>query len=374
MKATVEDEPGLLRVPLFIKLLADVYDPQEPIKNKADLLEKYIERKLSFDQREFDRRKELEKSDWAYETVKREPKFDETINSLYWVARQLQANNKVELLIEQIQPSWLESKALKLRYGLMMGLIFGLIFGLMMGLIFGLIFGLIGGLIGGLISGDVEVVEAFQIPRSKTARQSFFKEFRKGLIRALIMGQIGVLIWGLIWGSIWWSISGLMVGLMAGLMVGLIGGLIDGLKQELKERSRPNQGIWNSLQSVIWTAAFSYPLVVIPNASSFLFGKGSVKNPDWLHLLSSALPDYLLVGIFWSLYFGIYLGGGMACINHFSLRLVLWQSGTIPWNFARFLNYCVERRLLLRVGGRYRFLHRELLDHFAQLPPGTQIK
>jgi hypothetical protein len=178
----------------------------------------------------------------------------------------------------------------------------------------------------------------------------------------------------LIVGLIVGLIRGLIYGLIAGLIMVLIFGLIDGLKQELKERSRPNQGIWNSLQSVIWTTVFSYPLGVIFNASLSLFGKDSVKNPDWLHLFSSSLPDSLLGGLFWSLFFGIFLGGGVGCIQHFSLRLILLQSGTIPWNFARFLNYCVERRLLLRVGGRYRFLHRELLDHFAQLPSGTQIK
>jgi hypothetical protein len=195
------------------------------------------------------------------------------------------------------------------------------------------------------------------------------------LILGLILGLISGLIFGLIFELIGgMPIVGLIVGLINGLIFGLIDGLIRGLKQELKERSRPNQGIWNSLQSVLWTTAFSYPLGVILSASSFLLGKGSVKNPDWLHLLSSALPNSLLVGIFWSLYFGICLSGGEACIKHFSLRFILWQSGIIPWNFARFLNYCVERRLLLRVGGHYRFLHRELLDHFAQLPPGTQIK
>ena len=346
LQETTEGEAGLLRVPLFIKLLADVYDPQEPIKSKADLLEKYIERQLSFDQRERDHRKGMKNHHWAYKTVEKEPKLDETINSLSWVARQLQANNTVELLIEQIQPGWIESKALKLRYRLITGLIGGLITGLITGLIGGLIGGLITGLIGGLImglimglnEGDVGVVEAVQIPRSKTARQSFFKKLRQRLIMGLIMG------------------------------------LIRGLEQELKERSRPNQGIWNSLQNVIWTTAFSYPLGVILSASLSLLGEGSVKNPDWLHLFSSALPNSLLVGLFWSLLFGVCVGGGLGCIKHFFLRLVLWQSGTIPWNFARFLNYCVERRLLLRVGGRYRFLHRELLDHFAQLPSGTQIK
>jgi hypothetical protein len=49
--------------------------------------------------------------------------------------------------------------------------------------------------------------------------------------------------------------------------------------------------------------------------------------------------------------------GFLACysylplIKHLSLRLVLWQSGTIPWNYARFLNYCTERLLLQRIGG-----------------------
>ena len=54
-------------------------------------------------------------------------------------------------------------------------------------------------------------------------------------------------------------------------------------------------------------------------------------------------------------------------IKHLSLRLVLWQSGTIPWNYARFLNYCTERRLLLGIGGRYRFIHKLLQDHFAKM-------
>ncbi|MFM7189210.1 MAG: hypothetical protein ACKOX2_00125, partial [Microcystaceae cyanobacterium] len=117
----------------------------------------------------------------------------------------------------------------------------------------------------------------------------------------------------------------------------------------------------------------SYPLGVIVGVLFYLLREGSPENADWLHLLSSALTDYLSFGVSLSLFFGIFVGGGLACIQHFSLRFVLWQSGTIPWNFARFLNYCVERRLLLRVGGRYRFLHRELLDHFAQLPHETQI-
>lgn len=93
----------------------------------------------------------------------------------------------------------------------------------------------------------------------------------------------------------------------------------------------------------------------------------SQGESSWVILdsLAAALPRFLVPGIFGALLFSFSSGGGLACVQHVCLRFVLWQSGVTPWNLARFLNYCVERRLLQRVGGRYRFLHRELLDHFA---------
>jgi hypothetical protein len=170
-------------------------------------------------------------------------------------------------------------------------------------------------------------------------------------------------------------IRGLSAGIAMGLSYGIIRGLILGLNQELKDRSYPNQGIWNSSQSFLWTTVLSYPFSVISTMVILvLFIDSSTKEVTNTHDLSKLFFDSLKGGCLGALCFGFFLGGGIACVQHFCLRLVLWQSGTIPWNFARFLNYCVERRLLLRVGGRYRFLHRELLDYFAQLPPGTQIK
>jgi len=37
----------------------------------------------------------------------------------------------------------------------------------------------------------------------------------------------------------------------------------------------------------------------------------------------------------------------------------------MPWNYARFLNFCTEKLLLQRVGGRYRFVHKLVQDYFA---------
>ena len=157
------------------------------------------------------------------------------------------------------------------------------------------------------------------------------------------------------------------------LIFGLIFGLIGGLGQELKIRSRPNQGIWNSLQSFLWVTLFSYPLGIIFAGLGEIPGTISQGILDGesilviLNVLWQAFPRFLIPGIFGALFLGFLVGGGVACIQHVCLRWVLWQQGIAPKNLAKFLNYCVERRLLQRVGGTYRFVHREMLDHFANM-------
>jgi hypothetical protein len=55
------------------------------------------------------------------------------------------------------------------------------------------------------------------------------------------------------------------------------------------------------------------------------------------------------------------------CIQYIVLRLMLQLSGQMPWNITRFLDYCTERLILQRVGNRYRFIHRLVQEHFANL-------
>src|SRR6266508_5273577 len=64
---------------------------------------------------------------------------------------------------------------------------------------------------------------------------------------------------------------------------------------------------------------------------------------------------------------GALLAGGLTCIQHFVLRLLLWRSGAMPWNYARFLDYAAERLFLRKVGGGYIFVHRLLMEYFAGL-------
>ena len=77
--------------------------------------------------------------------------------------------------------------------------------------------------------------------------------------------------------------------------------------------------------------------------------------------------DWLRFGAGPGAAFGILAGllPGAACIQHVVLRLVLWVGGILPLRFVRFLNFATRRRLLQRVGGRYRFIHALLRDHLS---------
>ncbi len=59
---------------------------------------------------------------------------------------------------------------------------------------------------------------------------------------------------------------------------------------------------------------------------------------------------------------------GFGFMRHFVLRLILWRSGYIPWNYSRFLNYAAQRMFLQRAGSRYQFTHKLLQEHFAEMP------
>jgi hypothetical protein len=90
---------------------------------------------------------------------------------------------------------------------------------------------------------------------------------------------------------------------------------------------------------------------------------------------------YYFVGVGWGIGIGIAVGvvialrnGGLACLQHVLVRFLLWRACSIPWNYHRFLDYAAERILLRKVGGGYIFIHRLLLDHFANLETESPLE
>ncbi len=67
------------------------------------------------------------------------------------------------------------------------------------------------------------------------------------------------------------------------------------------------------------------------------------------------------------------LFGLAAAVQHYILRFWLWQTHTFPWKAQLFLDDTTTRIFLRRVGGGYSFVHRLLLDHFADLSTGPTL-
>ena len=186
---------------------------------------------------------------------------------------------------------------------------------------------------------------------------------------SLTAGLIGVLIGGAISGLYFFALRFfLFAGLVLGLVVSLVIGLaiiIHSWKTKLDFRLEPNQGIWQSRNNAVVITSLcliAWLLIGVLGyfVSHFLNPEVTISNVS--RVLVSTLPA--------TCWIGIYFGGGFACIQHFLIRLILCLDGSIPWNYARFLDYCTERLLLQRVGGRYRFIHKSLQEHFARMGSG----
>jgi hypothetical protein len=157
-----------------------------------------------------------------------------------------------------------------------------------------------------------------------------------------------------------------MFAALAGVFGALFGALGGGLTgPEIERRTVPNQGI---RQSAVNIGVFA--LVGGLTVGTFLCLLVLAVSM----LVTGTIPDlsecliYELDGLVsWGILSG--LVPGAACVQHFALRLILWCHGVIPWNYVHFLNYATERRLLQRVGGRYRFIHELLREHFAAIEP-----
>ncbi|MEO0869881.1 MAG: NACHT domain-containing protein, partial [Cyanobacteria bacterium J06642_11] len=140
-----------------------------------------------------------------------------------------------------------------------------------------------------------------------------------------------------------------------GCMLPLI--VICGLRgPEMGNKTMPNQGVWKSAHNAgIFTLIFG----LVGGLTGWLL---DIWLDNLLGSLNHSVTGTLMGGLA-----GGMMGGASACLRHFSLRFRLYQMGHIPWNYARFLDYAAERLFLQKVGGGYIFIHRMLLEHFAQM-------
>ena len=123
-------------------------------------------------------------------------------------------------------------------------------------------------------------------------------------------------------------------------------------------RSYPNQGIRATLRFITLISLFSCMSTVIGSMIYTVFVGVSL-----FHGLIAGLGSG--IGIFG---YGIWTAlGGIGIYRHWMLRLTLSDKNYLPYNLARFLDYATSIILLRKVGGGYIFIHRYLLEYFAEL-------
>jgi len=280
---------------------------------------------------------------------------------------------------------------------LISGLMFGLIIGLsgygraptrvpityppLEGAFYGLIFGLIIAPIGGVGVGslnDITLVESI----TWNWRQ-FRKKTIPGLIAGLMFGLLIALI-GLVneilsmrpryEGGVFlviFIIVTLVYGLIFGFFFALISGLLGGLTDTGKVgKALPNQGIKLSRRNSL--VVFLVTLLTLGLIGAVIGGV--------IGGLSGALVIGLIVGLTLGLVCGVFVGlivglnrGGAAVVKHYALRLILWRNGYTPLRFVPLLDQCARLVLLKKVGGGYIFVHRMLLEYFADLAPQAEV-
>ncbi|MGF1523558.1 MAG: NACHT domain-containing protein [Leptolyngbyaceae cyanobacterium] len=370
----------LVRTPLLLSvsiLANDAIEPEQWRQKQTTqermtyLLDAYVERRLH----ELITSKEY--------PAGKEPSARQTRHWLVWLAKQLRSNSEDEFLIEKLQPNVLIGKSQLRTYRISCGIIFGSILTSLyyplfssistskIGLIYPLMIGTLMGFSCGLGVNRLLVVifnnyawKAFWGLEEIGLRESLSLSLLKTkqpknwncLLVGLLIGLSGGAILGLATVIFINDIELTYFVVFLGVYTGLTTGVFRFMKDEISVYLMPNQGMLYTIRNFMYFTFILLPVsIVFVRMTGFLMD----KIFDFQGLI---LNSFLV-----SIAVGGSLGGGMACIQHFSLRVALVSSRCAPWNYARFLNHCTERLLLQRVGGRYRFIHKLVQEHFAAM-------
>jgi hypothetical protein len=417
-----DDEPGLLRVPLFISLAAQSYDPKNIFYGKKQLLENYIDYQL-----------------------RDEPAPEQTIQTLTWLAKIQQEivfeSFEAKFLTHNIlnnaafrrefyryfgyrppKVNWLKGTAQEKEYiRLISTTTLGITFAtlviypeLVSSIIQAYLSSFAGLSIGVLviilpfasINSALKYLSIVDLHDLLTCIAKFTAKFGSRIFKFFsiftdkttdsiyvftmicIPGISNILIYCLLWRFLKTPVVNLyqtaseykpaiFVGLTGGLIVGLLampfywwevqGGFPNAKTDNINEivyssdDSRPRRKDFNieNLFNFLLTLQIVYVVGVIAVGH-----QPQVAQSQSALLGNTPLLFYML---FWMIDFHstLHLCGW---IENLPVRYVLHRRfQLVPWRLDHFLSYAADRRLLQQTGGSYRFIHRSLLEHFARM-------
>lgn len=332
------------RSPLWLSLLAQTYQGQ-PITDERSVFEGYLRSQW--------RRTEEQASQYSWEY---------SLRVLSFMAKRMQQFSVSEFLIESIPPQWLTQPIHRQIYQCTLGLSGGLC-GISLGLLLlpdGLFLSpapinwiayaiLLVITLFGLNRGIRTVKASFRsLPRVPKTFRFTFAALRRTTIKGILIGLLGIcLIWLLtqIPSEEPQPVSFYtLLYAMAGLM-GLLSSYAFEYGSLMPAGQSPNRAIWETLK-----CKSPYYVTTILILLVFLLLDQSIAN------IASVL-----------LFFTVSLSPLGTLASHLLIRILLYKDGSLPWDLAEFLNEAADRGLILRQGGRYRFVHEHLRDYLASL-------
>jgi GTPase SAR1 family protein len=313
----------------------------------------------------------------------REHPIEEMQAFLGWLAAAMLKQGKQQhFYLEQLDGSWLPSKAWQLSFLGLKVLVLSLLGLSAVGLVY-LVIGLLGlwlnlgwtlvgaGLALGLLLWlrleleDMLVTERLDWSW-RALRVESFTAFKAGIITGLLasvacLGFLSLL-------------QALGFGMSAGLLMALIMLIPHGLiKEEQPSARQPNQKIIFSGQNALlaWLIFGSFNGLWIGLLVGIVLGLAY----GWpIGLLTGAITGLVAGGLI-GFFAGMLRYGGLAYLEHYLLRSILTISTPAPLRLITWLELAQEHNLLIRAEGGYRFQHKLFQEQIARFgPEGTAPK
>lgn len=215
-------------------------------------------------------------------------------------------------------------------------------------------------------------VTALQDIRLAESLRVSWSAVRRGLMIGAVPGAIvGVLLVGFLVHSRWEEFAhqpAILTAIAAFISIAIVTAFIAAIggaigmfaPADLPRRVRPDQ--W--LRRCVFHAVFAG--IVIGAIISLLFA-------PWIFSSDPNLSNRALLtnagnfGVACAMWYG-----GFDALQHVTLRFLLHRRGLIPRRFIAFLEHAARLVLLQKVGSGYLFIHRQLLDFFADTRPADR--
>lgn len=347
-----------------------------------------------------------------YQNQGQAPSLRQTYRWLIWLAQRLEENYKSEFYIESLQPTYLTHQE-KINYISLLVLIINAPILLMLFLFLGAFLSVCisGGIIFTIKLSNSLLLLNFNVPDLYGLWGGFIIGFWLAFVttESLIMNEMTLFkVWSkkrilrvkniefLKWSnneffrSIYQILSSYkpMQGSKPYLpaFIALTGGFIRGWIPEyaidINVYERPNHLIYRAIincfkisvsASLIFALLVTFPFLLL-HKSSFPLGTGYWYLPSAPSIakLVSWLVFTVILAAFIVPITVVYNESGLTFLQHLVIRWLLYRNNYAPWNYAQFLDYCKEKLILERVGGRYRFIHKQLQEHFASMSLNSQ--